>query len=298
MSIFTQLSNLKLPPNTEKYAGDQYGHKKHNTKTVDLVLGGQPKGISDVPYITKRLSTKLFGFKVYDWLEYGGSGAFDKYDGYCTGADVVSFSIDVQGVWEGYETVVALDILAHGSSQDGIVLDIGSQLGYYSVLAAEWGYNVVALDSDPESIRMTRENAELNLVADRVKAIHSWLDDDAPVLEPSKSEQVHFLKCDIEGAEQYAVKMTSKLFQAKQIDYAMLEVSPCFNDSYTKLTEEILDCGYDAYQVPHKGWQYTAEYAEEPLKLLKQHCQIQREDIAAYMDTIKQEDLIFINHSL
>jgi hypothetical protein len=31
---------------------------------------------------------------------------------------------------------------------------------------------------------------------------------------------------------------------------------------------------------------------------LKQHCQIQREDIAAYMDTIKQEDLIFINHSL
>ena len=50
--------------------------------------------------------------------------------------------------------------------------DIGCGSGILTIAAAKLGYrNLVALDNDPDAVRIARENAELNGVADRIRFV-------------------------------------------------------------------------------------------------------------------------------
>lgn len=55
-------------------------------------------------------------------------------------------------------------------SDDDTFLDIGSNIGLYSLIAAKHGVSSHAIDPTPEVIKRVRHNAELNGVADRVVA--------------------------------------------------------------------------------------------------------------------------------
>ena len=48
------------------------------------------------------------------------------------------------GIWEGYETLAALEILTDPAG--GIVVDLGAHVGWYTMLAASVGREVVAVD--------------------------------------------------------------------------------------------------------------------------------------------------------
>ena len=75
--------------------------------------------------------------------------------------DVISRALAEHGVWEPFETSVFLGLLRPGDT----VADVGANLGYYTVLAAQAvgpGGTVHAIEPDPANLALLRENVALN----------------------------------------------------------------------------------------------------------------------------------------
>lgn len=266
-------------------------HGIHQRKNVQILLSGRFRELPDLPHIPKNLS-QTFPMTIFDYKKYQDT------NGYCTGDDAISLSLDLQGVWEGIETLLILDILHKGNKQN-VVLDFGSHIGWYTILAARAGYKVAAFDTDAENTAVLIHNAEINHVQERVFPYQMWVDERAPMLR-STGESVELMKCDIEGNEKYAVEMCHSLFKNRKINYAMLEISPVFNDGYTELCLEIARAGYRVFMVPRKGDPVLVEMSDavSPLDVLVRNCEIPLKQIGKTVRSIKQEDFLFINRDL
>lgn len=224
-----------------KYVTCQAGHDSHETKTV------QAQGLQ---------------YQVYDWESYfqtvDGNEVIPRWpDKVCQGQDIISYSLDRAKVWEKRETELVKELLSDGD-RNSYVLDFGSQIGYYSILAASMGYPVVSYDSSPENLELLKKSAELNGLSDKIRPVRCWIDEEWSHGtfnwgEAGKVKKIRLVKVDIEGAEQYAIKYLSKQFEDKVIEYALIEVSPVFNDSYPDLVEWIVEKGYRCYQVNDDG---------------------------------------------
>ncbi|MDY6905617.1 MAG: FkbM family methyltransferase [Thermodesulfobacteriota bacterium] len=73
----------------------------------------------------------------------------------------VSKQIREQGIWEPYETSLIVDYLGNG----GVFLDIGANIGYYTVLAASIVGReglVVAFEPDNDNFALLEQNLALN----------------------------------------------------------------------------------------------------------------------------------------
>lgn len=88
----------------------------------------------------------------------------------------VSRRIREDGVWEPYETSLLLELLQPGD----VFVDVGANIGYFSVLAASVVGScgaVFAFEPDPDNFRLLRANAELNSLGDRITAVEAGLSD-------------------------------------------------------------------------------------------------------------------------
>lgn len=224
----------------------QVPHTHHKVKTVDIDLSTH-----SIPDIPKSVGTAKY--MVYDWELYDGTGC------YCPGNDEVSLSIDTQGIWEGYEIGLALDIVR---KEPGIVLDFGANTGWYSILLALEGCDILAIEADEENVRILQNNALLNRVYGSITVSRGWICSDTPLL--ASGPRIRLLKSDVEGMENEVVRVCKNLFEDKLIDYALLEVSPIFADHYPDTLGFIVGCGYEAYLVPDKGYD-TMKFASDPL---------------------------------
>lgn len=295
--LFTTLEDLKKPEaGKDFYAKCAAGHETHSNTVVGVELSGQPKNQS-APAIPSRLKTSL-AMRIYDWREYfmtvDGNETWPEFDGYCPGQDIISYCIDQQGVWEGDETLVILDILSENNTED-VVLDFGSHIGYYSMLAARNGYQVASIDSQSENLDMLKDSAVMNNLQDKVHTYLGWLDEDAPTLS-AKLEGVQLVKVDVEGNENSAVAICNPLFVKRKIKYAIIEVSPVFNESYPELVSWILSNGYDVYQLPGNNWEHNSEFTEAPLDTIKKYCEVKQrgEELAAHINSFSQENFLFV----
>ncbi|MCB1844900.1 MAG: FkbM family methyltransferase [Halioglobus sp.] len=90
----------------------------------------------------------------------------------------VSQRIRDEGLWEPYETALLQAILAPG----GVFVDVGANIGYFSVIAAalvgEAGA-VFAFEPDPENCRLLRLNVAHNGMADIIEVVEAGLADGA-----------------------------------------------------------------------------------------------------------------------
>ena len=90
----------------------------------------------------------------------------------------VSRRIREDGIWEPYETSLLLRFLHPGD----VFVDVGANIGYFSVLAAsvvgEQGA-VFAFEPDPNNYRLLCANAELNGFAGNIVAVEAALSDTA-----------------------------------------------------------------------------------------------------------------------
>jgi FkbM family methyltransferase len=90
----------------------------------------------------------------------------------------VSRRIREEGVWEPYETSLLLSLLRQGD----VFVDVGANIGYFSLLAAslvgEQGA-VFAFEPDPDNYRLLLANAELNGMEHRITAVEAALSDAA-----------------------------------------------------------------------------------------------------------------------
>jgi len=90
----------------------------------------------------------------------------------------VSRRLREEGVWEPYETALLLQLLRPAD----VFVDVGANLGYFSVLAASVVGDqgaVFAFEPDPSNFRLLEENAELNNLQHRITAVQAALSDEA-----------------------------------------------------------------------------------------------------------------------
>lgn len=224
--------------------GCPVGHSPHASRTVDIRLDGPTPLVPDTPGISLDHARDL-RLDVYDWRRYAGIPG-------CPAADVVSESIETQHMWEGFQTLLALTIL--DDDAPGAVVDIGAHLGWYTVLAAQAGRPVLAVDAGSENLALVEANAAHNGVGEMVTTCRAWIGCDTPDAPlPPPSTRLRFVKADIEGAEDHAVRALLPLLQASLIDFLLVEISPVFADHYPATCGRIIDAGYTAHLVPAKG---------------------------------------------
>lgn len=277
MSILEQLTKLPLPPSDALWTHCRHHTEGHQSRTVSRAIGGE-----------------RFDITIWDWEKYC-DGTFTAFPDYCTAQDAVSWVIDQQGIWEPSETTVINDILKEQG--EGLVLDVGAHIGWYSLLAALHGHTVAAIEADPDNIQLIQQNARQN--RKEIYTFHGYVHANPPVLPV---EPVHFLKVDIEGAEPYAYEMCQKLFDEKAIKYALFEISPVFGrqnkygvttDTYPDLVEQLAE-NYDLYQIPTKNWSKRSEFTAKPLDTLRKWCAVPTLNRREYVAGLHQENFLAI----
>ena len=255
------------------------GHERHETTWHRVTLRGQ-SAVHEYPPIPEHLARE-FWMQLYDHEQYKG------FAGYCPGQDDICLGIQQSGIWEGYETLVALQIL-HEGDRNHRVIDVGAQLGWYTLLAASFGYDVLAVEAHAETLHHLVESAERNGWRDLVEPVLAWIGKDTPPAE--WTGEYLLLKADIEGAEEHAVRWCRELFLERRLRYALLEISPCFNASYPALVEWILDCGYAAYMLPSKPEPYVRDAWAANLWGALARCQVDASCVAG----LRQENFLFV----
>jgi len=211
---------------------------------------------------------------VYDWRRYGGD-LLDKWDDYCPAQDVISQAIDREGVWERTETALFCDIVT--APPDGkLVLDMGCQIGWYSAIAAAYGYEVAAIDVSRENLSLAAVNVA-GMATEPYQTYLGVIDEHAPTF--AADLRVRVAKIDIEGAERYAIDMLTPPLEAGNVDYLLMEVSPVFNSTYPALMERLFGLGYVAFDLAATGW--------EPIT-----------DIGAWFVGLHQTDVLFTRQDL
>lgn len=279
--LFAPLDKLKKPTESDFYDHCSIGHDTHQTIVVERDIRG----------------VKL-NLEIYDWREYfitvDGNETVSEHGKYCTGQDIISYCIDKQGIWEAEETGVMLDILSEPQTDDRIMLDFGSHIGYYTNLAAQKGFTVASFDSSKENLELLYRSAVMNENADKISIYRCLLDDQAPILSRD-AEKVRLAKVDIEGAERHAVQMMADLIGGHKLKYLIMEISPVFNDTYPSLVETIAGQGYDVYLIEtRKDWEHREELDAEPLKTVLKYCQIPAEGRKEYVASLRQENFLFV----
>lgn len=178
------------------------------------------------------------GYKMYVF----NAGKYKDTEGYCTGDDDVSRTIERTRGWEPAETAVLKNILEN--EPVGNVLDFGTHVGWYTLMAAKLGHTVYGFDGDDENIELLMDSAIYNRLEKKINVSHAWVGKDSPVLKADRKYLL--MKCDLEGNDMYAVEMCRDLFVKRMITYAFIEISPVFNDNYKKMIDFIMECGYMA----------------------------------------------------
>jgi FkbM family methyltransferase len=87
---------------------------------------------------------------------------------------VISRRIREQGIWEPFETALLLERLGPGD----VFVDVGANIGYFTVLAAERvgpDGAVYAFEPDPRNYRLLSSNVSLNRVGSQVTAVAAGL---------------------------------------------------------------------------------------------------------------------------
>lgn len=129
-----------------------------------------------------------------------------------TGNDeCISRDIDEQGTWEPFETTVFSRLL----QPDDIVLDLGANIGWFSVIASKClgeGGRVFSFEPDPQNARLLRINTALADVGNRVSIFNMAVSDAEGRLPLYKSESNrgdHRLFADAEARDFVEVPVTT-----------------------------------------------------------------------------------------
>lgn len=211
------------------YVDCQY-HKKHKTIEVETEIGMMT---------------------VYDYDSYKDT------PGYCTGQDDVSRTLQIYGHWENDETVLFKDILKKGSK--GWVIDIGCHLGWFSKIARNYDYPVLAYDGNKENVDIFGLNVK------GAKCVYKFFKDDEKIVEDLPS--IEIMKIDIEGAERFAISaFENYLPVTKNI---LIEITPVFNSFYPELVKKLESFGFVAYFVDGKKFNHNYDFTQTNLLFRK-----------------------------
>lgn len=254
----------------------QRGHDVHASRLVEIDLAA-PHAYADLPQVPARFA-RQFAIHVWDTDIYPVDGG-----PHCPAHDAVSETLRSHRIWEPVETILTLD--ACNAAMNELVIDMGAQIGWFSLLAASRGRHAVAYDADPECLRLIRASAESNGWARRIDPIPLRIGPDTPPFD--FTGHACLAKVDVEGAEDEAVRVLWPAIADGRVSHLLVEVSPVFSDGYPVLCERIVAAGYRAYRLPPKQ-RPPADFSG-----LADLAPFRLDDVAAYVRTVDQANVWF-----
>jgi hypothetical protein len=173
----------------------------------------------------------------------------------------VSDTIRQLGVWEPVETAVLSSAFA--GNLDSVFVDIGCHIGWYTIIAREWGLSVISIDGLQVNLDVLRRRNDRY-----IHRFHEWIDKgwSPDIFWPEPC----IVKMDIEGAERWAVDAMWDLFDVGSVTHCLMEVSPVFNDSYPALIDRLVGIGYECWVLPEK--QADPPPLDDTREWLEDHC--------------------------
>lgn len=211
------------------------GHDSHDKRRVHVSFAAAD---CNPDHGNPTIDLPAFDLDVYD------AAAYRDTVGYCSGDDDVSRAVTAYGMWEGFETAVALAVLAEPG---GWLVDVGAHVGWYTMLALRTGHPVLAVEANPENLALLESNAVLNRTR-CLSAVRGFIDSATPVVPAG--DRVRLFKADIEGNESDALRVFEPSFAAGHVDYALIELTPQFNARWRDSLDLFRRYGYVGYQVP------------------------------------------------
>lgn len=257
----------------------ELGHERHDaTVLVEVRLEGKKfhDFASFPPHAARSFELEVFDYDFYqDWGK----------PGFCPGRDGFSHGVIEQGVWESWETRLACEILdLPGRST---VLDFGAHVGWYTVLAAKAGHDVLAFEADSETEDLLIKNVKRNRPEGRVY-YYGRLD---RYSTPVYIDGVRLLKADVEGMEFEVLDACREMIDDRTIEYLLLEVSPCFKPGYGELLQGVANRGYDLFGIPDKTHPALDRFSERPLEVVRE---MPIADPRAYVAAIRQSNVLAV----
>lgn len=222
----------------------QRGCEVHHTRRVEVNLARR-HAYADYSQVPKRLA-RSWSMLVWNTDEHPVDGL-----SYCPAHDAVSETIIATRIWEPPETILVAQVLREGDA----FLDLGCQIGWYSMLALACGARVTAIDADAENAALADASARL---ADDHQGFASSvirIGPDTPEIQLAEGEGYRLVKIDLEGAEAEAVRVLGPALETGMVDHLLIEVSPTFKPGahYPDLVVGLVARGYEAYLLPPKA---------------------------------------------
>lgn len=202
-------------------------HKTHRMLTVEASLDHE---LHDWP--TARLG----------WEQPVFVG--EPSEGYCTADQDVSRSIVLHGCWEAFGSLLAAQILA---CDRAVVVDVGSNVGWYTNLAGAFAHDVLAIDADEANIAAVEMGWWANDWQGGLATCRGWIGHQSPQVEP---HPIRLMKIDIEGLEEQALAVFARCLPTT--DFVLAEVSPVLGS--VEWVEQLCSLGFRGYRVPEKGY--------------------------------------------
>lgn len=219
----------------------------HEHVTVDIEVDlSERHGYMDCPPIPEWLQVFPFRMEVWDWTK----GPYDPFGPWCPARCVVSQTIADLGIWEPRETLALMHMfeLTRLEGERWTFLDIGAQLGWFSILALKFGLDVVAVEADPEVAAVLSRNLDRNGTNWHVTEQRIVPGNVFPIFEHPT-----IVKIDIEGAEPEAIQALGPNLANGMIRGLMIEISPSFGIDYRPMIETLIGYGYEPGFLPGKS---------------------------------------------
>jgi SAM-dependent methyltransferase len=147
----------------------------------------------------------------------------------------------VEGLWELHDSKPIAEVFERGD-RSRLVVDFGSHIGWYTIMAAKLGYDVLAIDADAENLRLLESNAVLHGVEDKITLRHAWVDEQFTL---NVDREIELVKIDLEGSDYDAVNACWPFIEGIRNFY--VEISPIWRDDYPRLVQQLTDSGFTAY---------------------------------------------------
>ncbi|KAF2333103.1 FkbM family methyltransferase [Flavobacterium daemonense] len=169
--------------------------------------------------------------------------------------------------------------LLHYLSSEDHFLDVGANVGHYSLIAAsKTGANVIAIEPVPQTFKRLQQNIKLNNLQDKVILHNIGLSDSDGVLffteglnttnRVSSSQsgievgvksldnlfcnnELNLIKIDVEGYEWFVLKGGIKTLNKKETNVIIIELndsSENFNIDESKVIDMLTNAGFNAYR--------------------------------------------------
>jgi len=199
------------------------------------------------PYIKQKIN--FFNNEVlmyiYDYTKATKIGC-DVLSSNGIALDIISKCLENDECWEPYQTEITKEILKNGNN---IFIDIGSHLGYYSLLASVYNNQVISIDCNLKYINLFKKSILDNKIQN-INILEKHVDNKFSLDTIINIDTyIKLIKCDIEGYEIEFVDSILERLKQKKIENLILEISPSFRDNYPEYVMKIKNLGYFIYDI-------------------------------------------------